>query len=174
MKTTHAFKKESMSLLYISSPDNYNIYYRSKILFHMSVTEFRIYTWKSGLFLDAILDRVGYSSTGDIPRAYAGWVHVTSNITCISSSETFFKDRNPAATSTRRRKCMWCLEHKIVVFVKHIITKFIKPGELVEDLFTANFSTAREYMLLPKNRLSVGCVMDSALVEAAKPSVFIT
>lgn len=52
MNRTSYFTQDRLTLLHISFPGNYTIDARATLLFHMSVVQFEIFFWNSGLSLD--------------------------------------------------------------------------------------------------------------------------
>jgi len=89
------------------------------------------------------------------------------NIPRIPGSEVVYGDEK----GTSGRKLKLRAEQKNIDWMMDIISKFTKPGDIVVDMFSGTFPTAKACMKLDKHRRFVGCDLDYKCIKFSMESL---
>lgn len=103
-----------------------------------------------------MIDKADYDTNGEVNTTQPGWRNILCKIPRLPQEERMYKRKRGEFGFI----LLICPDRRNTAFVKDIVKKYTKPGNLVVDACAGTFCVANGFMLLPKHRSFTGCKVD--------------
>ena len=153
------FHVESKPLHFIREKGFYTSFPGRRGPSHTSVVEQAVHFWRKDADVPASHSHLPiYEDFGEFPCSYPIWTNCNDGIKLDKKERIFI---------TPGSKKMLRPEQKPIALLRHLIRQFTVPGDIVMDLFSGTFSTARACISVSEQRRFIGCEIDESCYNIA-------
>lgn len=173
-KLVRVFLVEEIGIHIINAKGHYTVNPKKRGSGHTSIATTALHFWKRrfGVAEEEITEPT-YSNTGHVPSTHLPFTNVIDNVR-LQKSEIMRRRFEEGEAQSRGKGMMLRPEQKSINLLRHLISQYTKPGEIVLDMFGGTFSTARACLTLSKPRVFYGCEKDKDCFNIAEENILQT
>lgn len=157
-KVSQVFEVEDQAHLYTKCSRVYNLDPGPGDLFYASVMEMKIHFWKKKKTWDKVLQMADYNDTGGTAYQHRGWTNEMTSLPRVPRKDAQYRNKG---TGSGGKRTMWKQEQEHVSWMKELIGKLTRGGDLVMSFCPGTCPTVQACMVLDQHRTSAGYDLDS-------------